>query len=914
MLLSFSVSADEYLIREMEDLYTSLTYDDPAKSELTLRLADLYFDVSIMEGHDAELITKRKRSLALYTQALEGSEGVQKVTGQLQVKVQFQIGRLLSKLGQDSAAAQHFEAVFETARDKNLKREAAFQLANWYEKDTNFEKTDKFYQEAIKLCNSIDSCNYAHYKRGWLLYKETKLEDAINELKLSLWDAKGQVREKVLNDYIMFLSNRMTDGLSELKEIEKLTERINRPEIMRQLAESYFTAGNRIAGTNLLSYIDRKNPSLYYQVRLLEENYGLGNWSKVTTYLNKLDSKSAKDLPKDKQQADEVLKISRRFIVQLDAETQTNPKYNIELKQAINIYLKLYPNDELRRKMQEGWLKAENSTKKKIQQLAIWIKEDGELGIQASEIRKLRQSRLALAQQEKISDVVVEESLAIAQLVDSVEAREFEYVAARQMYELKQFDKAKTLFEKLADAAITLPKVDKWGLLSQNLLLDVYNQEKRFDAIIEQSSKWTQNEKLASDNSIKNELKQMNDISRQAKFEWAVAQGESAPAMTVFYDYCMQNIFADKSCINAKVLAIKLSDQQKLISLLEKAKDEQALVIEYELMGRFADAAILNEKLFLNKKKDIASYLKVALLYELDYDFKNRNRILNSLISFLINQKNINPEYEKALYVTLEEANLLNQNSLRIPWSVSTKLRLAHRLEVEKPNVVTKKILISETSSVGPAWSKLVLSKIQPLDMTQRKISFYGRNSKYLFQKRSRSIEKLSTEAKKYLEGADVETRVYLLDMMAKAYKDLGQDILNTPLPDGLDNETLLQVKEQLQAMAKPFEDVASDYTRLMRNELISMQDLTDRNRIEVNITTENPDYASFIIIDETRSLDVASINYSTASELKGHLASSPNAIETLEGLEKFYKSNRSERIASYFTGRINSLRKQEQI
>ena len=91
LIFSFSINpanADDYLIREMEDLYSSLSYDDPAKSELTLRLADLYFDVSIKEGSDSELLDKRRRSMMLYTHALEGSEGIKKVTGQLKVKVQ----------------------------------------------------------------------------------------------------------------------------------------------------------------------------------------------------------------------------------------------------------------------------------------------------------------------------------------------------------------------------------------------------------------------------------------------------------------------------------------------------------------------------------------------------------------------------------------------------------------------------------------------------------------------------------------------------------------------------------------------------------------------------------------------------------------------------------------------------------
>jgi hypothetical protein len=910
LLFSINVKADDYLIQEMEDLKASLTYDDPARNELTLRLADLYFDVSIQEGADAELTSKRRRSLQLYTDALEGRDGVKKVTGDLRIKVQFQIGRLLEKLGEGKKAVTFFKVVYENpAVTKDLKREAAFQLADWYEKQANFKLTDKYYLSSIKLCNTVESCNYAHFRRGWLLYKETRLDEAITELKQSLWDSKGQVREKVLNDYIMFLSNKMTDGIAELREMEILSKKINKPEIIRQLAESYYTAGNREAGSNLLEFIDRRNPSLYFQVRLLEENYGFRKWDKVNSYISKLSRKDAQDLPKEKEEATEVQKILRRFIVQLDAEVANNPEKKKELRNSIDLYLSFYPNDELRRKMQEGWLKAQTDPKAKIDRLAKWIPEEQKLGTDNKEIRKLRQSRLALAQKEKMSKIVIAESLEIAKIIEAKEAREFEYVAAREMYSQKQYDQALPLFEKLANSAVETGNVDKWGILSQNLVLDIYNNQKRFQDIIAQSTKWTANKSLAQNKELKNEIGQMREIATQAKFEWAAAQGESKEALDTFYSYCMQGTYAKKSCVNAKVLAVKLKDQDKLISLLEKAKDEKTLMSEYELMGRFSDAARLQEKFNLNKKAGIDTYLKISLLYELDYDFKNRDRILTKMIKKIKRSKSIDKKFEKAIYVTLDEANMLNAKALSIPWSLPVKLKLAHRLEVDKPGKKTQKILLSQKESVGPAWSKLILSKLQPYDKRQRKISFYGRRSKYLFQKRTRAIEKLAAQSKKYLEGADIEARVYILDMMQKAYQHFAAQIHATPLPEGLDEATLLQVKEQLAGMAKPFEDVAQDYTRLLNEQLDELTDLAEKQRMQENMAVESPDYASFFILEKTESLNVASLDYTRARELKKSLATDPADIVAMESLERFYKEQKSERIASYFTGRINSLR-----
>ena len=55
----------QYLIKEMEALRDSLKIDDPARIDLTLRLADLYFDVSIQEGKtDEEALNQIREQVA----------------------------------------------------------------------------------------------------------------------------------------------------------------------------------------------------------------------------------------------------------------------------------------------------------------------------------------------------------------------------------------------------------------------------------------------------------------------------------------------------------------------------------------------------------------------------------------------------------------------------------------------------------------------------------------------------------------------------------------------------------------------------------------------------------------------------------------------------------------------------------
>jgi hypothetical protein len=919
IFVNINAKADDYLIEEMESLMSSLEFDDPAKGELTLRLADLYFDSSIKEGMDKDH-SKKDKALDLYRAAFNGAEGVAAVTGALKIKVQFQIARILEKKELHKDAAEQFESIFRNEKTpKSIKREAAFHLASFFEANANFKLAFEFYTHSVKLCSTIDTCNFAHYRLGWLLYKETKLDEAIKELKLSLWDAKGQIREQVLSDYILFLSNKQTDGKNELKELDALSKKINKPELLRLLAEAYYTAGNRLAGNTILTLIDKRAPSAYYQVRLMEENYGFRKWDRVNNYLSKLERKKISDLPTKKDELKEFSTIIKRFIVQLDAEVQNTPDLNKYLKRSIDLYLSFFPNDNMRKKMQQGWLKSETDSNKKMKRLAIWIKEELALpNKDLKEVKKLRQSRLVLAQKSKksesMSKIIIEESLAIAnELDDKVTAREFTYVAAREMYSNKKFDESLPLFTKLAKTAVETGNADKWAVMSQNLLLDIYNSKKDFKSIMSHVSAWQTSDSLKLDKGISKEMTQMAEISSQAKFEWAASQGESIEALNVFYTYCMNGTFSEKSCPNAKVLSVKLKDQKKLVSLLIKAKDEKALMNEYELMGLFSQAAKLQEKFNLNRNADLDVYLKIALLYEIDMDLQNRDRILSKMLAKIKKAKKFDDKYEKHIYLTLSEAGLLNERSLSLPWSLSNKLKLAHRLEVNKSKKKTQKILLSQDKSVGPAWSKLILDKVQRFDTKQRKISFYGRSSAWKFKKRTKALTRLNKEAKKFLDGSDIETRVYLINMLANAYSHFTQQIMETPLPEGLDPETLKQVQGQLVQMSAPFKIIADDYTNLQKAQLAGILDLDIKSKLEGNIKNSAallPKYSSLINIKQEEYINVASFDYSEFRTIKNKLQENPENVALLESMEAFYQNNKSIRVSSYFNGRIKDLKK----
>lgn len=904
-----------YLIQEMEKLRDSLTLDDPARIDLTLRLADLYFDVSIKEGGEGDfkvLKKNRMKALELYKHSLNGTDGVQKAEGLTRLKIQFQLARLLSRLDEFKQAEKYYLIVQSHPKvPTKMKEQSSLALAEWYEEDAKYKKSKLNYDLAIKLCKTRTACNYAHYRKAWLFFKDTKLDEAITEMRASLWSSDTEIRESSLQDLMLFMSNQNTDGLKELQEIKGLAKKLKRPELVHKIAEAFYVAGNRKAGSNLLAYINEQEPSLYFEVRLLEEVYGFRNWDRVEKFLTTLEKRSSADIPTKKDHAEEVQKILRRYLVQVDAEANVAPDLNPFLKRSIDIYLAIYPNDDLRKKLQQGWIKAEDSSELKVKRIGRWIKEDTAYGFKPEHIRKLRQTRLSLAQKLGQSDIVIEDSLAIAELLKGTPAaEEFEYVAAREYYSQKNFAKAEPIFKKLVSAESNKVELGKWALLSQNLLLDIYNGQDAYEKIMSQVASWKALTKDTADKKLAKENKLMDQLSIDAKFAHAAKMKDDPKSLETFYNFCFQGIKVEKSCANAKVLAVKAEDQEKIIKLLEREKDENALVSEYELMGRFSDAAKLQEKLNLKKQGRKAPhelYLKIALLYELDQNLKNRDRILKLLVRKIKREKAIPSELEDAIFLTLNEAALINDSSLFLPWSLKRKLRLATKMEQKKPSRVTQKLILGQEKSQGPVWSRLILKKVQKDFYKIGKISFYGRYSKSRFKRRTKAINKFVKTAKAHLNGADLETRVYLLHMLERTYGQMGEDILSTPLPKGLDEATMANVQIQLQTMSAPFDTVRADYDKLLQEHLAQLKPET-LARVQKSFETKIKDYSVLVPLEEIEERKVVALEMEKIKEQHLKLHKEPTSREVLGGLLSYYKEKQHPRLAAYFTGRLESL------
>lgn len=926
MLISISlpsVAKDaQYLIQEMEALRDSLKIDDPAKIDLTLRLADLYFDVSIQEGkgEDASnLKQNRLKAFELYKQSLKDSESSKKPTGISKAKIEFQMARLLTRLDEGKMAETYYLNVLSNKEaPKKMLEQAALALAEWHEDDARYNESKKFYDRAIVNCTDRNSCNYANYRLAWLFYKDTKLDDAILTMEKSLWTDETTIRENSLTDLMLFMSNRdKTDGAKEFETIKKIAEKSNRPELIRQLVEAFYVAGNRIAGSHLLAELDKAEPNVYFEVRLLEEYYGFRNWDKVQHYLSIVEKRKPSDLPKKPEELKEVTTILRRFIVQVDAEMQVVTNLKDVLKRSIASYLSLFPKDEMRSKMQSGLLAIVDSNDEKMNLLTSFIKEDIALNIDPAETRKLRQARLSMAQKANNSNVVIEDSLAIAEILKGTpEADEFYYVAAREQYKVKKSSEALLNFQKVLSSAKSRNDFGNWAVLSQNLILDIYNSQKNYDGIISQVNFWNDAVKSAKvSDEVSKESQSINQILIQAKFEKALGMKDSKIALNEFYKICMASEFVEKSCPNAKVLAIKHKDQDKLVHVLEKMDDKEGLAIEYELMGKFSEAAMTREK-FEIASPNLEAYLHIAFLYELDQNLVERDRVLTNMVTAFKNQPSMPNEFQKAAFVALDQAKLIDTNVLAMPWAPQHRIKIASRLEYEKPSDEAKNALFSVGEGEGPVWSKVVLSKLEDEFNKVNQIKFYGAQSKKLFKQRTQAIEKFASLAKPMLDSAEIETRIYTLHMLKMVYKKMANEILNTPIPEGLDPQTLNQVTTQISSMADPFDRVNEDYDKLLNDQIEAVAAVTKKEEIKGNLAKPDlKNYASFIQLPNDVKFEkyvAINMDHNPAKEFRSKLLINPEDKNALLGLKEFYSKNKNIRFAEYYSSRIESLKQVE--
>ncbi|MEQ1877917.1 MAG: hypothetical protein ABL958_14845, partial [Bdellovibrionia bacterium] len=546
----------------------------------------------------------------------------------------------------------------------------------------------------------------------------------------------------------------------------------------------------------------------------------------------------------------------------------------------------------------DGWLAVESNDELKLTRIQEWIAQHQAI---PARVLRLHKARLSVAAKLKRNEVIAEETAWLGQAVTSAEEKRlFQYQQGRAYYELKKYELALPIFISLA--TIGTKKPDSNAIYSQNLILDVLAQQKRFDEARAQARSWTESKAIQKyaleDASLKKELDDMAAISEKALFEKSSASAD-IESLKNFKQFCLTDKFTPKSCENAKTLAIQLRDQDSLIAILRKTGKNDELTSELEFGGHFSEAARLLEPGLSDGKATFEDNLKVAMLYEIDGDYKNRDRMLRSSGQFATKSKKALSEAQwEIYYLSLKDAGLLDTKVLALPWTEHWKLRLASELEVGgQGNAETQALLKATCADYGAPWQKLQLAILKNLNEKQKAIHFVGKGSQKNFEKRIAALKELGKSTECYLKGANTEQRYGVFHAILLAYQDLANEIRSTPIPDGVEGEILDQVKAQIEEMAAPFDKHAQEWRAQANSTLAKLADSV-RPQIEAQFASWEFDPPE---VKNTKT-QPPGFNW---QPLLSKLKQNPFDGQTLAELKTHFQTRGLTRLAAYFEGRM---------
>lgn len=900
LLLTPAVLAnDAVLIREMEILRHTLEEKDPSRAILTRRLADVCFQKAVQDDKDliahgkgsaAEVDALRLKAKNYYTEALLGA------TPALKNKIDYQLARLMRMQGENMRALEAFARLTETKDvGQEILRESMLSIAEIQDEEGQWGKAIDSYQRAIPHALNADGAGYIRFRLAWAYFRKDQTELAQVEMAKALYDSQNNLKEQAMLDYIQFLAATPDKSAAALAKIEAIAQKEKRPEFVENLGEAFFSAGHNAAGVEVLGHIQKKTPDAVRAARLSEEYYGLKRFDDMLAMLSYLQKQNMNAL--EAKKAEFIDQVLRRLVVQLDGQRKSNPgQFAVELVQALDTHMTLFPQSDVIEKMRSGWLLAETDNNKKMERLAVWIKTQTDPAL----VRSYRQERAALAAQSQNHAVIRTEAHELALITPDAESRDWSYVEGKAALDMGEDSVALGIFQKLAGQT---ENPDKWAVQSQHLSLDILNKQKRFQDLATQAALWANVTAVA----FKADVLEMKRAGLEASFEHAATLGETAAALAEFKRFCLNGEFAEKSCTNAKVLAIKLKDQATLVAVLEKQNDQAALAVEYERMGRLFEAAKILENRLTGKESEI-DLIKISVLYQISGDEESRARVLRKLSARLKTQKIMSPELTGLVRVAYKNSQIKTAELLSLPWSAADKIQLASELETNGlGDAQTKKMILASKEDLGSLWASNVFERARALDQKHRKVSFYKGDSRYLYQLRLRLLGKYAQEVKEILPGASMPVRIVLLNDLARAYADLDREILATPMPAGMTEEQLAQAAEAMEALAAPLRTEGESYAKLSQEQLESFPEALDwKAALEAGAEGVIAQMKTFE--SASRTVTASVMSREERGELLSALESDPNSRSALLKLQTVFKSRGEEAAAAYFSGRLGAL------
>lgn len=882
------------IIRQVEQLLETISPKDKIQRRaLTVKLANLHYaealrisaEEDITDSANQRSLERHQKAAAQYYEKFVTGDGgkFDAPYGEQLETARLQLSHMYSDIGRLDDAQKIWKDLLDKDEYPAIMSEAALSMAEVYEgEDAASDKALKLYEKVAETNKKFDTIQYANYRSAWILRNQAEFEDAIKMLKKCVYDSNGVAKEEVINDMIVFYSLSAIDASKAYADIREFSEKLQKPDLLKQLADAYIAAGNKIAAVDILKKVTIANSNSIHSIRLLEESYGLRDWDTFDATLDRIAQTTAK--AKDEKYMKEAHVVLRRLAIQLDAERVTNKDLTPKFTAVVDLFAELYPQDEIVEKMVSGAVLAETDNGSKIKRINAILGNPG-LAVSAKQRLVLREQLVHLYQDAGEHDkAATESSVLVSKSTDDKDKRRFKFVQASELYDQQKEDQALPLFKQL----VAENSIDDIGRKSQLLATRYLGRSKRYDEALALTTPWLARAKDDKASAGSNEYQEIAELHEKIVFENAVDQGAEAKSLATFMAYCQEGKFLPTSCTNAESLAVKLKRYDDLLVLLRKADRKDDILAVLESTGRFAPLAEMLEK-SLDTSSDLKKILKVALFWEMSGSFADRDRVLGTLQKAVIKQGFHSEAEESLVFNTLFDAGMLNKNSLALKWNDTNRCYILNELMVNGDHSKQlEQSILSCPTSPGKAWDDIVFAKVDALDKAQRKITFYGNGSKRKFEHRIKAINAMLKVVDQYMPAANHDGYVKLGEIGANALNDFAIEIETTPLPDEATEEMIPQITAALAEMAHPFHEKSNGY-----------QDL---------VAGENKKFAEAAQTAAAKQPLVRPTSFSKADvePQLTRMMNDPDNMQALNGLLSVYQSHGQKRPAAYIEGRLS--------
>lgn len=838
------------LIDKFQRVYDQLADEEPAKINVTLRLADLLAEqgryISNEElGKGCEVCTggeeERKRALAFY------EETATKLDADRQASVQIQIGHLKEMLGQETAAIESYKKAIAVAVNPALLNEAQFSLAEIFFKRRQFEEAVTYYTLVVSHPDKRGKRGLSAYRKAWSLFNMGSYGPATEQLVtilktpdlLSRGTNNGIVsvdmnfQDEVSRDYVIF-SSKNGYTAKDFDTLFDLSRQETRLDHIFNLADELERMGQNDGAIDVWSKLIKKlsDPVKKWEAHVRYANLlrATKNNNEALNFYEKGLALSSRQKECKTEQCDEIRSRERSFVLDWNKEIKNGT--DKDLARAYEIYNKFNTSMDTEYWGAEAWLKLGEKQKAFDGFKKAVAKYDAKEV--AAEKADKQKSLNDMLENSLLKRVEIAEELKLASLpevykeymaVSKSKSQQFQvqYQMAHLNYENKKYVEAQKDFINFIESTTSNDKeAVKLKEMAGDLALDALVLAKRDDLIPETAKTLA---KL-----LPQKAKEYDQVVVKATINQSISVASND---SVDSSKKALKILKDGDFSNASLDEKKLITKNKLL-LAERAgevTEANGYVDQYLLLPNLTE----DEKQFAYKKK--------AWLSELVFDFKGALAATENIkdlkepsrtlqLALLTDLSGGDPTALFASYVvshpTTDEAIDMAMELLKkskTPWTEFAKYQKTYLVKTDKwkdaimlsysrdqNQTELAKYLTWDNSDAKKRVEYLQTVLLKPVQKTWNDrltaltvdTSSQGKMTQSL-TKRIDEIKKYEQYVSQVLKAELWFGQIYALDLLSKESKRFYDEVMSLPIPEELSPEEQEQYMGLLAQNASPF-------------------------------------------------------------------------------------------------------------